>query len=109
MAVGMLSFLYYWNDFINPLLYLRSQSLFTPGWFAPTQEMDKTNGALLMAASTVMTVPAVIVFFVLQRPPRVGQRKLEYDLSTKLFDTSFLLCYNSQTIYGFAHPERLGD
>ena len=29
MAVGMLSFLYYWNDFINPLLYLRSQSLFT--------------------------------------------------------------------------------
>jgi multiple sugar transport system permease protein len=68
MAVGMLSFLYYWNDFINPLLYLRSQSLFTlPVGLLQLQEMDKTNWPLLMAASAVMTVPAVIVFSVLQR------------------------------------------
>jgi multiple sugar transport system permease protein len=68
MAVGMLSFLYYWNDFISPLLYLRSQSLFTlPVGLLQLQEMDKTNWPLLMAASTVMTVPALIVFFVLQR------------------------------------------
>lgn len=68
MAVGMLSFLYYWNDFINPLLYLRSQSLFTlPVGLLQLQEMDRTNWPLLMAASTVMTLPAVIVFAVLQR------------------------------------------
>ena len=68
MAVGMLSFLYYWNDFINPLLYLRSQSLFTmPVGLLQLQEMDKTNWPLLMAASTVMTVPAVVVFSILQR------------------------------------------
>ncbi|MEW6403594.1 MAG: carbohydrate ABC transporter permease [Chloroflexota bacterium] len=68
MAVGMLSFLYYWNDFINPLLYLRSQSLFTlPLGLLQLQEMDKTNWPLLMAASVVMTAPAVIVFSVLQR------------------------------------------
>jgi multiple sugar transport system permease protein len=68
MAVGMLSFLYYWNDFINPLLYLRSQSLFTlPIGLLQLQEMDKTNWPLLMAASTLMTVPAVTVFSVLQR------------------------------------------
>jgi multiple sugar transport system permease protein len=68
MTVGMLSFLYYWNDFISPLLYLRSQSLFTlPVGLLQLQEMDKTNWPLLMAASTVMTVPALIVFFVLQR------------------------------------------
>jgi multiple sugar transport system permease protein len=68
MAVGMLSFLYYWNDFINPLLYLRSQSLFTlPIGLLQLQEMDKTNWPLLMAASAVMTIPAVIVFSVLQR------------------------------------------
>lgn len=68
MAVGMLSFLYYWNDFINPLLYLRSQSLFTlPVGLLQLQEMGKTNWPLLMAASTVMAVPAVIVFSVLQR------------------------------------------
>jgi len=68
MAVGMLSFLYYWNDFINPLLYLRSQSLFTlPVGLLQLQEMDKTNWPLLMAASAVMTVPAVVVFSILQR------------------------------------------
>jgi multiple sugar transport system permease protein len=31
------------------------------------QEMDKTNWPLLMAASVVMTVPALAVFAVLQR------------------------------------------
>lgn len=68
MAVGMLCFLYYWNDFINPLLYLRSQSLFTlPVGLLQLQEMDKTNWPLLMAASAVMTIPAVIVFSILQR------------------------------------------
>ncbi|MBI5962662.1 MAG: carbohydrate ABC transporter permease [Chloroflexi bacterium] len=68
MAVGMLSFLFYWNDFITPLLYLRSQTLYTlPVGLLQLQEMDKTNWPLLMAASVVMTVPAIIVFSFLQR------------------------------------------
>jgi multiple sugar transport system permease protein len=68
MTVGMLSFLYYWNDFINPLLYLRSQTLFTlPLGLLQLQEMDKTNWPLLMTASAMMTIPAVIVFSVLHR------------------------------------------
>ncbi len=68
MAVGMLAFLFYWNDFISPLLYLRSQSLYTlPVGLLQLQEMDKTNWPLLMAASVVMTVPAVAVFSFLQR------------------------------------------
>ncbi len=68
MAVGMLSFLFYWNDFITPLLYLRSQTLYTlPVGLLQLQEMDKTNWPLLMAASVVMTVPAIMVFSFLQR------------------------------------------
>ena len=68
MAVGLLAFLFYWNDFINPLLYLRSQTLYTlPVGLLQLQEMDKTNWPLLMAASVVMTVPAVAVFAALQR------------------------------------------
>jgi multiple sugar transport system permease protein len=68
MAVGMLSFLFYWNDFINPLLYLRSQTLYTlPIGLLQLQEMDRTNWSLLMAASTVVTIPALIVFSLLQR------------------------------------------
>ncbi len=68
MAVGMLSFLFYWNDFLNPLLYLRSQSLYTlPVGLLQLQQMDETNWPLLMAASVVMTLPAVGVFALLQR------------------------------------------
>ena len=68
IAVGLLSFLYYWNDFINPLLYLRSQTLYTlPVGLLQLQEMDKTNWPLLMAASVIITVPALIVFLALQR------------------------------------------
>jgi multiple sugar transport system permease protein len=68
MAVGMLAFLFYWNDFITPLLYLRSQTLYTlPIGLLQLQEMDKTNWSVLMAASVVATIPALIVFSVLQR------------------------------------------
>jgi multiple sugar transport system permease protein len=68
MAVGMLSFLFYWNDFLNPLLYLRSQSLYTlPLGLLQLQQLDRTEWPLLMAASVVMSIPAVGVFAVLQR------------------------------------------
>jgi len=68
IAVGMLAFLFYWNDFINPLLYLRSQTLYTiPVGLLQLQEMDKTNWSLLMSASVVMTIPVLIVFSLLQR------------------------------------------
>ena len=68
IAVGMLAFLFYWNDFINPLLYLRSQTLYTlPVGLLQLQEMDKTNWSLLMSASVVTTLPALIVFSLLQR------------------------------------------
>ena len=68
MAVGLLSFLFYWNDFINPLLYLRSQTLYTlPVGLFQLQEMDKTNWPLLLAASVIATLPAIGVFAFLQR------------------------------------------
>ncbi len=68
MAVGMLAFLFYWNDFISPLLYLRSQTLYTlPVGMMQLQEMDRTNWPLLMAAAILVTAPAVLVFAALQR------------------------------------------
>lgn len=68
IAVGMLAFLFYWNDFINPLLYLRSQSLYTlPVGLLQLQEMDKTNWPLLMSASVVTTIPVLIIFSLAQR------------------------------------------
>jgi multiple sugar transport system permease protein len=68
MAVGMLAFLFYWSDFTSPLLYLRSQALYTlPVGLLQLQQMDRTDWPLLMAASVLMTVPALVVFALLQR------------------------------------------
>lgn len=68
MAVSLLAFLFYWNDFFTPFIYLRSQMLYTlPVGLLQLQQMDRTNWPLLMAAAVVMTVPAVAVFAALQR------------------------------------------
>jgi multiple sugar transport system permease protein len=67
-AVGSLTFILYWNDFINPLIYLKSQSLYTLAvGLQQLQQLDRTNWPLLLAAALVMTVPVVILFFFTQR------------------------------------------
>lgn len=68
IVVGILAFLLYWGDFISPLFYLKSQSLYTlPVGLRQLQEMDRTNWPLLMAGTMLMTLPAVLLFAVLQR------------------------------------------
>lgn len=68
LAVGLLAFLFFWNDFINPLLYLKSTRLYTlPVGLMHLQELDKTNWPLLMAASTLIPLPPVMVFLWLQK------------------------------------------
>lgn len=67
-AVGLLAFLFYWNDFITPMIYLRSSALHTlPVGLLHLQQMDRTNWPLLMSAAVAMTAPALAVFFALQR------------------------------------------
>jgi len=68
VAVAMLTFWLYWSDFIDPLLYLKSQSLYTlPIGVRQLQQLNRTNWPLLMAAAVVATVPAVLVFLAAQR------------------------------------------
>lgn len=68
VAVGVLAFVLYWSDFINPLLYLKSESRYTlPVGVQTLQQLDRTNWPLLMAAAVWMTVPTVLVFLVAQR------------------------------------------
>jgi multiple sugar transport system permease protein len=68
LAVALLSFLFYWNDFINPLLYLRSQKLYTLALgLNQIRAMDQTNFPLLLAAALVMTLPALVVFLLAQK------------------------------------------
>ena len=68
VAVTLLTFMFYWNDFINPLLYLKSQQLYTLAvGLQQLQQLDKTNWPILLAAAAVMTIPTLIVFGILQR------------------------------------------
>jgi multiple sugar transport system permease protein len=67
-AIGVLTFLSYWGDFIHPLLYLKSQAFYTlPLGLRQLQQLDQTQWPLLMAGAVVMTLPPVLLFLIVQR------------------------------------------
>lgn len=64
----VLGFIARWNDFIGPLIYLRSVELFpVPLLLARLDSMYEQNWTLLMAGSTLALLPILILFFFLQR------------------------------------------
>lgn len=67
-AVAIFTFLYTWSDFLGPLLYLNKahQYTLTLGLQAFLAE-HYTEWGLLMAASTMFTVPIIIMFFFAQK------------------------------------------
>ncbi len=68
LAVAVLSFTFHWGNFIDALLYLQSQQLFTlPIGLRFLQLLNPTDFPLLLAGSVVVTVPAVAVFLLAQR------------------------------------------
>ncbi len=68
VAVGMLSFVAYWGNFIDPLLYLRSPEKMTlPYSLQILHQLDATNWPLLMAGAVLVTAPVLLVFVVAQR------------------------------------------
>lgn len=68
IGVSVLTFVMYWSDFINPLLYLKSESRYTLSMgLQVLRQLDRTNWPLLMAASVVMAAPVVILFLMVQR------------------------------------------
>ena len=68
ITIAIFTFLNGWNDFIGPLLYLNSPDNFTVAiGLATFRSVMRTRWDLLMAASTAMILPVVILFFFLQR------------------------------------------
>lgn len=68
ITVSIFTFLYTWNDFIGPLLYLSSPDNHTVALgLSAFRGVMRNQWHLLMAASTAMTLPVVILFFILQR------------------------------------------
>lgn len=68
VVVGIMSFMTFWNDFYNPLLYITNTDYFPLAYgiraFA-TQYSNQYN--LMMAASLIITAPSLLLFFIAQR------------------------------------------
>jgi ABC-type glycerol-3-phosphate transport system permease component len=65
--VAVLAFLFYWSDFIGPILYLRSPDLYTlPMGLRQLQQLDRQDWPLLMVGATLLAVPAILFFLFLQ-------------------------------------------
>ena len=75
-AVSVLTCIFYWSDFVGPLLYLKSERLYTlPIGLQSLQQMDVIDRPLLMAGAAVMTAPVLLLFVFGQRflwPERHG-------------------------------------
>lgn len=67
-AVAMLAFVFHWSNFVDPLLYLSEQRLYTvPLGLRSLHALEPTLHPILLAASVVVTLPGVIAFFLAQR------------------------------------------
>jgi multiple sugar transport system permease protein len=67
-TVGLFTFIHGWNDFLGPLLYLTDDRTYTLS--LGLQRFVSQHGAewaMLMAASTIMTLPIIVLFFLAQR------------------------------------------
>ena len=68
VTLGIFAFLYHWNEFLLPLIYLNSQNKFTiPLMLATFQGAYTTDWHLLMAAATIALVPVIIIYIFGQR------------------------------------------
>jgi len=68
VTLGIFIFLFNWNQFLTPLIYLNSQSNFTVPVLLTAYLADYgTQWGLMMAASTLAMVPLIVVYAVGQR------------------------------------------
>ena len=68
VAVAVLAFTVHWANFIDALLYIDSQSLYTlPLGLRLLQLLNPTDFPLLMAGAVIATAPPVAVFLLAQR------------------------------------------
>ena len=68
VTIAIFHFLYAWNDFYEPLIFLHSRDNWTMAVGLQTfNALYSVNTHLIMAASVVMVIPPVLLFFFAQR------------------------------------------
>lgn len=67
-TISVLSFMWSWNDFLGPIIFLNSQDKYTIQiGVALFQGIEVTNWTRLMAASCISVIPVLVLFFITQR------------------------------------------
>lgn len=67
-TVAIFSFIHHWNDFFLPLIYLQSTEKWTMAiGLQGFKDLYSTDWNLMMAASTAMILPLLVLFFFAQR------------------------------------------
>lgn len=67
ITVSIFTILFAWNDFFGPLIYLHKSELWTLSiGLRSFQQRYTTNWNLLMAASTLTSLPMIVMYFLLQ-------------------------------------------
>lgn len=67
-TVAVFSFIHHWNDFFLPLVYLQDTRKWTMAiGLQGFKDLYSTSWNLMMAASTAMVLPLLILFFLAQR------------------------------------------
>jgi raffinose/stachyose/melibiose transport system permease protein len=76
LNVAVLTFIYSWNDFLMPLMFIREKSMFTvtlaSQFFSGTVNQTPEMVAQLYAALILMTIPSLILYFFSQRFLKAG-------------------------------------
>ena len=69
LVVALLHFMFVWNDFLGPLVFLthRDQYTLALGLELYMSRLGTTPWNLLMAASTIMVAPVLLLFLLAQR------------------------------------------
>ncbi len=68
VAIAIFHFLYAWNDFYEPLIYLHSRENWTAAVGLQTFDaIYSVNTHLIMAASVVLVLPPILIFFFSQK------------------------------------------
>ena len=67
--MALFQFMFTWNDFLGPLIYLAEQKDFTLalGLQSFQSQQGGTAWHQLMAASTLVVLPVIVLFFLAQR------------------------------------------
>jgi multiple sugar transport system permease protein len=68
VAVAVLAAVFTWSNFLDPLIYLFDESLFTlPLGLKALAQLDRQDFPVLLAASVIATAPVVLGFLCVQR------------------------------------------